>query len=304
MPTFKFPSRPRRPTRRIAGAVRTLQRKFRARRRVQQPARFAFSRRRFLANKRLAKRMSMYSETKLIGCNPVNAQAANGQPISQAGHGGSLYAWSGVMQSRPTAWDANIVNLAGIITAQGLASNQHVGTYVYYKKTHLTFQIDMEFSSSARPPIQFRMIVCKSRQGAMPAGITDAPESTLFLTSDGVPTGHLVTGTTAMNTFEVMNQPLNKRDWTIKRDFRFTLSHPMKTDPDGGAVGYTGKYPTRKNISFDLPYYKKTRLSSTGVPQDLDAHYLIYIFATSIGSTLNPSEWNVAMRGTTSYTDN
>lgn len=260
--------------------------------------------RKVMRRRRVIRRARPTIETKLLACNAINGLATNGTPISQTGHGGNLWAWSGILQSVPSGWDSNMNNLGGIACAQGTGVNQHVGAYVYYKKTHLTFQIDMEFTATSRPPLQFRCIVAKARQKNTPSGSTLYPQNTLFLDSGGAPTGALVTGDLAMNTFEVMNQPLNKRDWIIRKDFRFTLSHPMNSDASGGQVGYSGKYPNRKNFMLDLGHYKKTRLSSgAGEPQDLDAHYFVYIFATAIGSTVYPSEWNVYMRGTTSYTD-
>jgi hypothetical protein len=82
-----------------------------------------------------------------------------------------------------------------------------------------------------------------------------------------------------MNTFEVMNNPLNRRDWVILKDHRFYLSQPVNIPAlDGGTgVGYNQKYPVRKNFRLDLPHYCKTRLSGAGNPVDYDAHYSLYI---------------------------
>ena len=251
--------------------------------------------------------MSNLNETKLLSTANINGSAANGTPY-QSSIDASIAYVGYMLQSTPTGWDngqtpPDIKSISGIVNTQGIQANQHIGQYVYYKKTHLTFQVDMTFVTTSRPPIQFRLIVGKQRSGSTPTGLTDPPKTQLFLKSNGSPTGYLVSGTDALNTFEIMNQPLNKRDFTIMKDERFTLSHPMRTDADGGGVGYTGSYPCRKNFFLNLPHYKKARLNSLGEPQDYDAHYFIFIFATSIGAAVAPLEWSVNGRGTTSYTD-
>lgn len=270
-------------------------------------ARFNFSRTRFSKNKYLSRLMSTMNETKLLSTANINGSAAIGQPYQSVVDPAIGYCGY-VLQSMPTSWDnglspPDIKSISGVISTQGVQANQHIGQYVYYKKTHLSFQVDMNFVTVSRPPIQFRLICGKQRSGSTPTGITDPPKTRLFLKSNGSPTGYLVTGTDALNTFEVMNQPLNKRDYTILRDTRFTLSHPMRTQADGAGVGYSGNYPCRKNFYLNLPHFKKTRLNTLGEPQDYDAHYFVFIFATYVGATFPALEWTINGRGTTSYTD-
>ena len=169
----------------------------------------------------------------------------------------------------------------------------------------------MFFDKLARPPVQFRMILMKARQAVTPSGATEYPQNTMFLSSGGEAVGFTTTGALAMNSFEVMNQPLNKRDWVILKDRKFTLTHPLlqQFDADGkpaSSAGYSGKYPSRKTFTLNYPHYAKTRLSTTGHPQNYDARYCVYIFAQSIGNQglYPPDRWAVSMRGTTSFTDN
>ncbi len=289
------------------------------RRAPRRQARFNVSSSQYRINRAISKAMSRMSETKLLATSNINATATNGTPTAVISSGSpaiaQVTAWRGVLASVPANWDTGLNNLGGIFTTAGLEGNQHVGNYIYFKKTHMTFQIDMTFTTAAAPPIQFRLIVCKARQAVTPAGTTEYPQNTLFLKSDGSPTGHAGVAPVEMNSFEIMNQPLNRRDWVVMKDQRFTLSHPMRsmpvpgpsaTDPIGFTpVGYSGKYPNRKNFTLNLPHYAKTRLSKDGHPTNYDSRYLVYIYATSIGAaSAAPDQWTVSSRGTTSFTDN
>ncbi len=267
----------------------------------RRPARFNNSWPRYKKNRRFANSISKFSETKLIPCESFN----NVQPTPNAGVETTRVGF--ILQSVPTGWDPQLKNLGGIIVAPGVEGQQRVGNYVYYKKTHLTGRIDMTFTTTPKPPVQFRMVICKSRQSVMPAGRTELPGGSLFLKPDGARQGYLSTGSSAMVSLDYESAPLNKRDWVIYKDTRFILSHPMRPDSDGGNVGYSGKYPVRRNFTCNLNHYKKTRISAPpqNDPEDYDAHYLIYIFATSIGDAgAVADQWTVSTRATTSYVDN
>lgn len=256
------------------------------------PARFNASKRTYNLNYRVAKAMNKMSENKLLQTQPFDGSA----PVAIRS-GEKSYYWGGVIQSIPSSWDTNLNNLAGIVMTQGLSAQQRIGNYVFYKKTHIVFQIDMLASSDFDAATQFRFIVAKSRQLALPAGLTDTPQTSLFLNNIGGATGHAVTAVTAM---DLMNQPLNKRDWVVYKDFKFTLS---PNEAAGG--GFNFKYPSRKDIPCDLKYYCKTRIHpTTNTPEDLDAHYIIYIYSSSIGKNRSSSHFQVSTRGTTSYSDN
>lgn len=290
-------------------------------------ARFNVSKSQYSINKKISNAMSRMSETKLLVCTKINRNAPNGLPSPVISTGtpavAEVTAWRGVLGSIPSNWDGGLNDLAGIFTTEGTGEHAHIGKYIYLKKTTYSFQLDMTFGDAARPPIQFRLIVAKARQAVTPAGTTEYPQDTLFLDSGGPAVGHATTvpnpagGTMpSMGPFECMNQPLNKRDWMILRDQRFTLSQPYRqnyttvSDPKGDyvvptAVGYSGKYPCRKNFVLNLPHNAKTRLSKDGHPQNYDCRYLIYLYATSVGTAgIEPTGWTVSARGTTSFTDN
>jgi len=238
---------------------------------------------------------NLLAETKLLPTTVYNETP--GIPIVT----GALACYKGfVLQSIPTGWDSNLLTLSGIDVAQGVTGSTRIGNYVFYKRTHLSLQVDMNSLVYQAPPIEFRFVVAKSRQAVMPAGSTDQPQYTLFLDPVGSQIGYQTTG---FNGADMMLQPLNKRDWVIFRDQKFTLSSPMMTDSDGGGVGYSGKYACRKNLRVNLNHFRKTRLSSSNLPQDYDAHYLVYIFASCIGKDHVASNWEVSTRGTTSFMD-
>lgn len=262
--------------------------------RTSRLARFNNSRSRYVKNRRIASRTSQYSETKLIKVKQVNE--AGVLPIQTAA---LCYYWGGVMQSNPTGWDANLADLDGINTVPGLAGNERVGNYIYYKKTHLTFQLDMNaHSTRPAPPIEFRYICVKARRANTPSGTVDTPQFTLFLNEMGDAQGYYTSGVTGM---DMINQPINKRDWVVHTDRKFILSSPDEQTQSG----YSGKYPCRKTWQVNTPYYAKTRITPvTDALEDLDAHYLHLIFASSIGKDIAASNWEVTLRGTTSYTDN
>ncbi len=273
--------------RKIGGGVTKVQARFRgARARRSRPP----SRRKF--------------ELKLLGTTDVNPDNIAGTPVV-APNNGDVY-WKGYcLTDVPSAWTSGLVNLSGMNPAQGVTGNTRIGDYVYFRRTAIQMEIATQFSSSGKPPLQFRVVVAKALQSHVPAGSTDAPGNTLFLDNIGNAQGVLTTGSSAMTSFEYHNNLINKRDWIVYRDQKFTLSHPARSDSDGGYIGYSGKYPIKKNFRFNLNHFKKTRIGGANLPQDYDGHYLIMIFASNAtADSGTPDQWKITMRGTTSYTDN
>ena len=279
-------------------AARRIQSAFRKRRPL---ARFNASKSQNIVNKTVSKVMSRMSETKLLAITDVNPGALNGTPSSILGTGSDprVYSWRACLDTVPIGWDAGLVALQGIRAAQGDAATEHVGNYVYFKKTTINLQLDMVYNSNATKQLQFRMIVCKSRQLSLASGTQDFPQTTLFLNQIGNRQGFVSTSGLAMAPFEVMNNPINKRNWVVLRDSKFFLNNPTSMQQ--------GKYPSRRNFRITLPHYKKTKVTTSGEPLDYDSKYLVYIFATVPGALTNselPDDFRVAARGSTSYTDN
>lgn len=258
-------------------------------------------------NAKIFKAMRNYGETKLIptiNVSPTGSGNASGAPdvrvVGGSQQPGYYYAaiLGGVL---PVNWDANIKQLGGLSIEEGVKNNQRVGDYVWLKKTHLTIQLDMEPVLENRGPIQFRLIVVKQRMATVPTGLVYHPEASLFLKNDGDSFGYENGG----NEFQIQNMPINKRNWVCFRDQRFTLSPPQS------AIGdqfFTSMYPIRKNIVINLNHFKKTKYqdaegANQNRPLNYDGRYLVYLFASPMGSTLSADNWHVNMSGTTSFTD-
>lgn len=239
-------------------------------------------------------------QNKLLAITDVNPGAGNGTPSNILGSGSDarVYAWRACLDTVPTGWDSGLVPLLGIRAPQGDSASEHIGNYVFYKKTSVNMQLDMVYNENATKQLQFRMIVCKSKMANTTAGTQDLPQTTLFINQIGNRQG--VDSTSAglvMTPFEVMNNPLNKRNWIIKKDTTFFLNNPTSMQQ--------GKYPSRKNFRITLPHYRNTKVTTAGEPLNYDSKYLIYIFATVPGALTNsvlPDDFRVAARGTTSYT--
>ena len=89
----------------------------------------------------------------------------------------------------------------------------------------------MVYNDAATKQLQFRMLVCKSRQLAVPAGQQDLPQTTLFINQIGNRQGVASVSSLAMTPFEVMNNPINKRNWVVLRDSKFFLNNPTSMQP-------------------------------------------------------------------------
>ncbi len=281
---------------------RMLRRKARAiYRRKPRVARFAASKPRYFRNRRYARQISKFSESKLLALTPVEEQAPVAIQV-----GAIAYYWAGCLNVQPTGWGFSapaapgqlLQNLGGIQLARGVTAQERVGDYVYYKKTHAVIQVDMNATSALQDPIEFRFIIAKSRGLANPAMTGYIPSSSLFLNSLGNAIGHFTGGVTGT---DLMLQPLNKRDWVIFRDQKFTLTAPQIVN--GG--GFNGKYPSRKNLIVNLKHYAKAKISNTNnQPKNLDTTYVMYLYASAIGKDRDANVWEVSLRGTTSYVDN
>ncbi len=265
-------------------------------------ARFAASKPRYYHNRRYARKISKFSESKLLPLTKVEEAAPF--PIAV---GALAYYWAGCLNVQPTGWGVDpaaavpgtlLTNLSGIQLQRGVTAQERIGDYVYYKKTHCVMQVDMNATSSLQEPIEFRFIIAKSRGLANPAMTGYIPGTSLFLNEIGSAIGHQTGGVTGT---DLMLQPLNKRDWVIFRDQKFTLTSPQIVN--GG--GFNSKYPSRKNLVINLKHYAKAKISNVNnQPKNLDTTYVMYLYASAIGKDRTASVFEVSLRGVTSYVDN
>lgn len=240
-------------------------------------------------------------ETKLLALNRQNNLLPG--PI----HAGSKCFYKAfVIGTKPASWTGTYTNLGGVEIPKVSATtpaNQTVrdGNYVYMKKTHISLNIDMmNTGGTNQPPTQFRVVVAKSKRGNTPAGYTIDPTTSLFLNEGGTHFGH---SSASADGTDIMLQPLNKRDFFIKSDRKMIMSMPM----DSAVAGYTGKYACTADRFYNLGYYKKTRYEDSGtfadLPSDLDTNYFIIVYARSIEKAQSANDWEVNLRGTTTFSD-
>lgn len=266
-------------------------------------ARAAYSKSRIRKGKTMAAVLNAVAENKVLAITSRDEDA----PAHTHSGSSAFYAAYVLPETKPAAWSAGFVPLTAVTIPQGDTASTRTGREVYLKKTHMNMFIQMSMSTVAKPPIQFRVIVFKAKRAVNPNGITTDPSVSLFLGTNG---GDIGPNTSGMKPIDQMMSMTNKNEYFIKSDRKFTLSHPLRTDSDGGNAGYSGKYPTMKKLMVNFPYYKKTRFfpasasTNANQPEDLDAYWGVYILAVNTSDTSqNADAWTVSIRGTTSFSD-
>lgn len=255
----------------------------------------------------ISKQVNKFIETKYNPCRQVDLQ--NPQPIQL---GAKAYYEGYVIGNLPATWDTGLIAIDGISTKQGDAGvRERTGNYVYLKKNHFTLEIDMKPASdnlAATPLTEFRVVVCKQRRAVIPTGQAPSPQNTLFLNLDNSEFGYQ---TSNKNGTDLMRQPLNKRDWVIFTDKKFTLSAPPTVLAGSGLQPqtYSQKYGSHKRMMFNMPFYKKTRYappaggSLFSFPTDIDFHYGVFIFARPVNKDNPANQWQTNVRAVTTYQD-
>lgn len=289
MAYYRRTTRTTRPVRKTLGKKKTYSRKYKPSSTIP---RFNFSRKRYSINKRIAHQMSKMAETNLSAMTRVDEQAPSAIQL------GALATQVGfVVGGIPAGW-TGFNDLQGMAITQGVQAGQRIGDYVYMKKSHMTLEIDMKkMTDDATMPCEFRCIVFKARRAAYPAGTTKDPATSLFLDETGNDFGHASSG---FNGTDLLRQPLNKRLYTIKHDYKFMLSNPLDTVNQGSTSSY---YPVFKRFQFNLPYWKKCHFESTSSPEDLDFHWSVMIYARSLDKDTKADNYEVNIRGNTQWND-
>lgn len=260
--------------------------------RFKKPGRFATNYRTYRKTKRISKSMTNFAETIYNPLTAVNEQA----PIDQVGTTKTYYQGFTLGNSVPTGW-TNYYALGSMSVAQGTGNNERTGQWAYIKKTTMHMSIDMKpnTSSANSQPTVFRVIVFKAKPGARQFGQTYTPDSTLMMNTSGQEIGVTSAGVTGA---DMMLQPLNRRRWTIYKDYKCTLSPPNELNGASNAF-----YPSRKEFMLNLPFWKKVRFNTSSEPQDIDFHYGVLILATNIGKFTDANRWETNIRGTTTFND-
>lgn len=261
-----------------------------------QLARFNYSKYYLSKNQAINNRLNKFAENNLLSLLAQNEQV----PIPIQTGAIATY-WGGCVGSRPSQWDSSLKDIQGLSITQGDQAGQRHGNYVYLQKSTVSVTIESRQSGATvdpvQPPTEFRIVVAKQRRGTMPAGVSFNPATSLFLDTLGNKIGYQTSG---VNGTDLMEQPLNKRDWMIHTDKRFILSNWVTVN----AGGYSGFYPCFKKFRFYLPYNKRTHYdNASSLPDDIDYHYLIIVFARSLNKDTTANDWELNLRGSTSFKD-
>lgn len=279
------------------------------------PSRARVSKKRMTAAKSVSKALANFSENKFQGitidCSIPVGKPAGTQPISYH------FFNTGNQLTGPMATEfaAPQGPLDLFTFAQGDANDQRTGNYMYIKKAHMKFEIQMLPEIGLTPTqlnstLDFRLMIVKANRKYNELGNSPDAGLSLFLTTQNDEFGY---DSVAAQAFPYMAQPINKRKWLVYRDQKFTLSPPA-TESASGVPGEVtnaafSKYPVKKMVSFNLPVWKKTHFNNANnVPDNLDTQWLIILQAcpTSYCSpnALAPRNYRVNILGTTSCADN
>lgn len=252
----------------------------------------------------LSKKLDNMIETKVDGLQTyLGLPSAAANPVPGSANAGQITQfYLGPAPSLPPSWTGTWNSLDGIPNSTGVGSQERVGDYIYMKRTTVNMLIDVVPDVAATIPVapwEFRVVVGKANRKYNPAGVTPDPNARLLISPNSDARGF------GINTDDraLFLSPPNRRDFTIKRDFKFILEAQHANG--GGALGSnnTGHYGCTKQLQITMPHSKKVRFDSTGNPTNYDYHYFIVVYARPIGGA-SGSRWNVTTVGSTSYNDN
>lgn len=261
--------------------------------RKKLPSRFmGGAKKTYKSTKNFVKKINPIAESIYVPITQVNEAT----PTFEIGTTKTYYqGWT--LGSTVPNWN-NFEALGGMTVAQGSGTNERSGQWGYLKKTHLKMSIDMKpnTATGSSEPIVFRLVIFKARPSMRQFGNSYSPGASLFYDEAGQEFGY---DTAGINAGDINLQPLNVRRWCIYKSQKFTLTPPGE-GVSGSANSY---YKSRKEISIDLPFYRKVRFNASNEPQDIDTHYGIMVFATSIAKFNDANRYEVNIRGTTTLCD-
>lgn len=255
------------------------------------------------SNAALAKMLGDFMETKDYPCLPIDNLGA--VPIQVLAKPTTLKfvmgnAVPGTYSS--PAWTA----MHGFDISQGTTKNQRVGDSVYLKKTHGTLTIDMPNNLHAGVdgrPYEFRTIVFRARQRGKPTGIGYDPDITLFKDVSGNDIGDYSAG---IKGIDLLNLPINKSNWTVFMDKKFTLGPDGALDTTVAPGVYNGAspYPSTVTIPLNFNHERKVEWIDGDVePSDYDFVYNVAIYASAVGRQAVATGWTANLRMGTQFMD-
>lgn len=250
------------------------------------PSSLKSSRKKYSINKKISRALASYGETKIRGVNlkclePVQKPGAAGAPTSYvfANAGQTMNA---LLPEFPTA---NALDLFSFPATTSLATPQtRIGNYMYLRQGYVKMEVQMlpintlDSRNALNTTVSFRLMVVKCNRKYNRLGTFPDPGSQLFRATNGNPIGY---DSGVVDAFEFMNQPINKQQFNIYCDKKFTLSPPaVLLDNDGAGIESTNlqnpRYPIKKRIDLKLPVWRKCYFpNDQSQPSNLDTQWMV-----------------------------
>lgn len=255
-------------------------------------------------SKAASKALASFGEVKIQPLRDINNLAPVQMNLAAAGVA-PVYG-TRFLVGNPLTQYVDYQSLGGMTWFQGTDADQRIGNYMYFKKIHMTLQVNMnQVGQTNSGPRKFRLIIFKARRTADPTGITFDPNRQLMLTSGGNAFGVSTATLPVPNGIDFTTQITNKRNFQIYKDSTFILQNPVG-DPSASVdpfIGTSGQYKAQRTIKCSLPLWRKTRMEQN-IPTELNYNYGVYLQAVNVGSnTAIPDDWTVSLRGTVSAND-
>jgi len=275
--------------------------KKRSSRRSSQPPRARYNFKKKIAQTEAVTRLiNNVSETKVKALTKLNETSPG--PIALAA---TAYIKNFTMGGPPSQY-TNFSALQGV-PAPGTGASDFIGKSFYWK--HTTLMMRVTTNATANPvPMRFRVICYRPRRIASQAGFTTDPTKGLFQDVNGNIVGPGTgLGPTGINGTDCMLLNINKRNFDVKSDYQFLLQPPAQnpdpTTPTRPLV--QGVYPCDKIMKFHLPYQRKmfkdpNRADLIG----LGHHWCVSIIADTVTRDSTANDWEVSVRGATTFLDN
>jgi len=262
--------------------------------------------------------ISNIAESKFQGvrkdCLPTVAKpAGTARPMSY------IFLNTGIDMSAAHAEFATPLNLFQF--PKGENNDERIGQYMYLKKSHLKISVvcnpiiaaESASDLAVNSPIDCRLMIVKANRKVSKLNFSPDPGNSLFIDTQNSGFGF---DETAGSINLLMQQPINKRQWLVYADRKFTLA-PATVEVVSTATRSEYYAPTRHNHKYqmhiDLPMYKKTQFEdTTNTPDDQDTQWLIILqcvrqahcYTPATGGNLRPENIVMEVLGTTSALDN
>ncbi len=304
-----------RPAKKYRGAKTTAGRS----RRRYMPSR-VYGRKTYNTTQRIVNRtLKSISESKFCGYQPVQCIPSVGKPAGTQPISYHFFNTGTDLSAMLPEFPADQMAIASqgemnmYEFRQGDAKNERIGASMYIKHSHVKLEVNMqswaELARPGNPTVTFRLMILKAKRSLDKFGEHPDPGNSIFIDTENTQFGY---DDTAQATFMHMNQPINKRKWSVYKDTKFTLSSTYNLQAALGESNQAftnSKYPNRKLMNIKLPIGKKCNFgATTETPSNVDTQWFIILQAVNTNYCSDPRErpenYTVNICGTTSALDN